>query len=62
MHLASRIDPVPINCANAELLAGFWAAVLGWQITKRGWQITDHGRDGVTIAAEGGGPFDIDFR
>ena len=60
--MASRVVSVPIDCTDAELLAGFWAAVLGWRITKRGWQNTEHGRDGVTIAAEGGGPFEIDFR
>ena len=49
-------------CCWVPPLARFWAAVLGWQITKRGWQNTEHGSDGLTIAAEGGVPFDIDFR
>jgi hypothetical protein len=59
--MASRISTLAIDCTDAELLAGFWAEVLGWRITERGWQPTDHGPEGVTIAPEGGGPFGIDF-
>jgi predicted enzyme related to lactoylglutathione lyase len=53
--MASRIVSLPIDCTSPELLAGFWAGVLGWTITKRGGY-------GVTIAPGGGGPFEIDFR
>lgn len=53
--MASRIVSLPIDCTSPELLAGFWADVLGWTITKRGGY-------GVTIAPGGGGPFEIDFR
>ncbi|MGI8627048.1 MAG: VOC family protein [Geodermatophilaceae bacterium] len=60
--MASRIVSVPIDCTDAELLASFWAAVLGWRIAERGWQQTGHGPDGVSIAPIGGGPFEIDFR
>jgi predicted enzyme related to lactoylglutathione lyase len=52
--MASRIVSLPIDCADAEGLAAFWADVLGWTITKRGGY-------GVTIAADCG-PFEIDFR
>jgi Glyoxalase-like domain len=60
--MASRIFSIPIDCTDAELLAGFWSEVLGWRIKDRGWQRTDHGPDGVTIAPDGGRPFEIDFR
>lgn len=60
--MASRIVSIPIDCTDAELLAGFWAEVLGWQIAERGWQKTEHGEDGVSIAPKGGGSFEIDFR
>ena len=60
--MASRIVSIPIDCTDAELLANFWAAVLGWQIAGRGWQQTEHGTDGVSIAPNGGGQFEIDFR
>jgi predicted enzyme related to lactoylglutathione lyase len=53
--MASRIVSLPIDCTDAELLAGFWTAVLGWTIRKRGGY-------GVTITPENGGPFEIDFR
>jgi predicted enzyme related to lactoylglutathione lyase len=53
--MASRIVSLPIDCADAELLAGFWAQVLGWRIVERG----DYG---VSIGPESGGPFEIDFR
>lgn len=60
--MASRIVSLPIDCTYPDRLAGFWADVLGWQITQRGFQRTDHGNDGAVIAPEGGGPFEIDFR
>ncbi|TWP46484.1 VOC family protein [Lentzea tibetensis] len=52
--MASRIVSLPIDCADPELLAAFWAQVLGWPITKRGGY-------GVTIGPSAG-PFEIDFR
>jgi hypothetical protein len=62
MTLASRIVSLPIDCAEPESLAEFWANVLGWQITKRGFQKTEHGNDGAVIAPPTGQPFEIDFR
>ena len=53
--MAARIVSLPIDCTDAELLAGFRAVVLGWSITNRGGY-------GVTIAPDSGGPFEIDFR
>ena len=59
--MASRIYSMPVDCTDAELLASFWAAVLGWRVADRGWQRTEHGPDGVTIAPPDGG-MEIDFR
>ncbi|HEX4723715.1 MAG TPA: VOC family protein [Pseudonocardiaceae bacterium] len=52
--MASRIVSLPIDCVNAELVAAFWADVLGWQVVGRGSY-------GVSI---GGSDthFEIDFR
>lgn len=47
--MASRIVSLPIDCTDAELLASFWAEVLGWHIIARGWQESEHGPDGVSI-------------
>ena len=51
--MANRITSIAINCADPELLATFWTAVLGWQVTERE-------EDGVSIGAPGS-PFGIDF-
>jgi predicted enzyme related to lactoylglutathione lyase len=59
--VTSTIASLCIDCADADRLAGFWADVLGWPITGRGWQRTEHGADGVSITAPGGG-LTIDFR
>lgn len=53
--MASRIYSLPVDCADAELLAAFWAEVLGWKIVHRGYY-------GVSIGREAGGTFEIDFR
>jgi catechol-2,3-dioxygenase len=52
--MENRVASLVIDATDAEALAQFWAATLGWQIVKRGsyW---------VTIGVEGG-PFEIDFR
>ena len=51
--MAHRITAIAIDCADPELLAGFWTAVLGWQITDRDDDI-------VSIGAPAA-PFGIDF-
>jgi len=51
--MANRITSIAIDCADPELLATFWTAVLGWQVTERE-------EDGVSIGAAGS-PFGIDF-
>jgi predicted enzyme related to lactoylglutathione lyase len=51
--MANRITAIAIDCANPELLAGFWTAVLGWQVT-------DRDEDMVSIGAPTA-PFGIDF-
>ncbi len=33
--MANRITSLCIDCTDAELLARFWTAVLGWQVTER---------------------------
>jgi predicted enzyme related to lactoylglutathione lyase len=33
--MANRITSLCIDCSDAELLSGFWAEVLGWQVTDR---------------------------
>ena len=33
--MANLITAIAIDCADPELLAGFWTAVLGWQVTDR---------------------------
>jgi len=53
--MASRIVSLPIDCTDAELLAAFWADVLGWPVVKRGYY-------GVTIGPTDNSPFEIDFR
>ena len=51
--MANRITAIAIDCADPELLAGFWTAVLGWQVTDRDDDI-------VSIGAPAA-PFGIDF-
>jgi len=46
---------LPIDCTDPELLATFWADVLGWQVVKRAYY-------GVSIGLPGSLPFEIDFR
>ncbi len=53
--MASRIVSLPVDCADAELLAEFWAEVLGWKIVHRGGY-------GVSIGREPGSAFQLDFR
>ncbi len=60
--MASRIFSLCIDCTDAERVAQFWADVLGWEVINTGFQKTEHGRDGATIGAPGGGPLEIDFR
>jgi catechol-2,3-dioxygenase len=33
--MASRVGDIVVDCADAELLAGFWAAVLGYRVFDR---------------------------
>jgi hypothetical protein len=54
MHVENRVASLVIDATDAELLARFWAAALGWQLIKRGSY-------GVSIGIDGG-PFEIDFR
>ncbi|MFI6102451.1 VOC family protein [Lentzea sp. NPDC051213] len=53
--MASRIVSLPVDCTDAELLAGFWAEVLGWKIVHRG-------NYGVSIGREPDSTFQLDFR
>jgi catechol-2,3-dioxygenase len=50
----NRIASLVVDAADAELLAQFWAGMLGWQVVNRGTY-------GVSIGVEGS-PFEIDFR
>ena len=54
VHVENRVVSLVIDATNAELLARFWAAALGWQIVDRGGY-------GVSIGIDDG-PFEIDFR
>jgi catechol-2,3-dioxygenase len=54
MHVENRIASLVIDATDAERLARFWAAALGWQLVNRGSY-------GVSIGVDGG-PFEIDFR
>src|SRR5262245_18031414 len=51
--MANRITAIAIDCEDPELLAGFWTAVLGWQVTDRDGDL-------LSIAAPAA-PFGIDF-
>jgi hypothetical protein len=51
--MANRITAIAIDCADPELLASFWTAVLRWQVTDRDDDIVSIG---VPAA-----PFGIDF-
>ena len=53
-HVNNLVASLVIDATDAELLAQFWAAALGWQLVNRGGY-------GVTIGINGG-PFEIDFR
>jgi predicted enzyme related to lactoylglutathione lyase len=53
-QVENRVASLVIDATDAELLAQFWAAALGWQLIKRGGY-------GVSIGTDGG-PFEIDFR
>jgi catechol-2,3-dioxygenase len=50
----NRIVSLVVDATDAELLAQFWARVLGWRVV-------DRGSYGVTIGVDGG-PLEIDFR
>jgi catechol-2,3-dioxygenase len=52
--MENRIVSLVIDATDAELLAQFWAEVLGWQVVERG-------NYGVSIGVDGD-PFEIDFR
>src|SRR5512135_3349781 len=52
--MENRIVSLVIDATEAELLAQFWAEVLGWQVV-------DRGNYGVSTGVDGG-PFEIDFR
>ena len=52
--MENRIVSLVIDATDAELLAQFWAEVLGWQVV-------DRGSYGVSIGVNGR-PFEIDFR
>jgi catechol-2,3-dioxygenase len=54
IRMENRIASLVVDAIDAERLARFWVAVLGWQIIKRG-------EYGVTIGGEGGA-LEIDFR
>lgn len=51
--MANRITSIVIDCADPALLASFWTAALGWQVTETG-------ENAVSIGAPAA-PFAIDF-
>jgi catechol-2,3-dioxygenase len=51
--MANRITAIAIDCADPELLAGFWTAILGWQVTERD--------EGIVSIGAPGSPVGIDF-
>lgn len=51
--MANRITSIAIDCADPRLLAAFWTAVLGWQVTGQD-------EDSVSIGTPGA-PFGIEF-
>jgi catechol-2,3-dioxygenase len=60
--MVSRLVAIPFDCSDPDLLAAFWADVLGWQVTARGWQRTPYGRSGATVKAQGAAAVELDFR
>jgi catechol-2,3-dioxygenase len=54
VQVENRIASLVVDATDAELLAQFWAAALGWQVVNRGSY-------GVSIGADSA-PFEIDFR
>lgn len=53
--MANRISALAVDCTDAERVAQFWTAVLGWQVVDR----DDEGN--VSIASHPGAPMTIDF-
>jgi hypothetical protein len=53
--MANRISALAVDCTDAELLAQFWTAVLGWQEVDR----DEEGN--VSIAPQPGAAMTIDF-
>ena len=60
--MTSRIISVPIDSADPQALAGFWADVLGWHIRETGFQKTPHGPDGAVLSPGQAGAVELDFR
>ena len=60
--MVSRLMALPVDCADPDLLADFWAEVLGWRVTGRGWQQAPQGRTGATLSPGGRSPIEMDFR
>lgn len=54
VQVENQIASLVVDATDAELLAQFWAAALGWQVV-------DRGSYGVSIGADRV-PFEIDFR
>jgi catechol-2,3-dioxygenase len=52
--MANRITTLCIDCTDADLVAGFWAEVLGWTIIERD-------EEGIRIGADESAPFGIDL-
>jgi predicted enzyme related to lactoylglutathione lyase len=44
--MAGRITEFSLDCRDPEALAGFWAAVLGWEVRERSAEGADVGRTG----------------
>ena len=53
---------MPIDSADPQRLAGFWADVLGWRIRETGFQETPHGPDGAVLSPGDAGAVELDFR
>ena len=54
--MANRITCLVVDVTDAELVAGFWTEVLGWQITER-----EHDPEGIRIQESPDARFAIDF-
>ena len=60
--MTSRIISVPIDSADPQALAGFWADVLGWRIRETGFQKTAARSGRRRAESRPAGAVELDFR